>query len=469
MPTLGKPTNRRRIGGDVFLANLSSSPRQPSADDQTVPELRIDTGFAVGDWKPRAEATPYRAAFSGTAVQVDERWYEIVHAETSAGAPRRTCYYLQPWNDTEVFRHVFELTPQACQDLTQKHREQQQRRRSGAALSHLPLLVGLLPGEDQKRLENAYGFSAQRCTFYSAATLLFLSVLLIMTAFAFGNGMHFGALQDLVKKLTDYSPLAWYFAIESILRLGSLSGNEPIGSLPVVLVVYLVRGIRGAATAPRRAAEKGPTALAASHDTLTARDHMRRVGEQIEILSRLPKDHWTANVTGIEIDGEAYLLIEREVIQTDRGPRHRFVLQKPEHEALFKSYVRYHPEEVRDIYRREQRRQTAMWVETVPFFWGLLDLGLQNRLGRIYNYDPLKWTRWTANFEAAFGIFFLLGSLWQLTSDLADGTDAGALLLGIFLLWEGLLRKSKLGEGEIRGSLFGLPFAPLARWFLRWE
>ena len=477
----GTPSDRRRIGGDVFLATFPAAASSGAPGSDAPQRRRIETGFAVADWKARREADAYRSAFPGTAIGIEGDWFEIVAVATSAGAPRRTYYDLLPWDDANVIRTAFELTPGACQALTRHYREQQQRRRQGAALSYLPVLIGLLPAADQKRLESTFGVSPIRSTLLSAMALLFLSTLAIMAAFAYGRGMHFGELHGLVGKIVRFSPIAWYLLVESLLRLGSLTQNEPMGSLPVVLSVQVAQALRGAATSDR-SASSGPTALEARHDTLIARDTVRPIGgpsagsqrvdgppHRIEVISRLPKDHWTANVTGIEIDGVAYTLVERGVVDTDRGPRHRFLLQLPEHEVLFKSYVRYRPEEVRDIYRAERRTRTAMWVETFPFIWALVDPLLQNRLAKVYDYDAEKWTRRTTYFEAALGAYFILSSLGSMLGGAGAARDGIALLGGGFLLWEAALRHSKLSAGELRGSLAGIPFQPLARWLLRWE
>ena len=114
------PAGRRRIGGDVYLAAYPPGSECP---------LRIDTGFEQPDWKAAVEGGFHRASFPGTAILVEDRWYEIARVNTSAGAPRRTYYDLRPWNDAATIRTAFEATPEACQELTRRHKEQAARQR----------------------------------------------------------------------------------------------------------------------------------------------------------------------------------------------------------------------------------------------------------------------------------------------------------------------------------------------------
>ncbi len=423
------------------------------------------------DWKAATPGSQVRAAFPGTAILIGGRWFEICRIGPLDGAPRRTAYDLWPWNDANVMRTAFELTPQACEALTRGHQDLKRRRRQGSALSFLPFLTGLLPAQDQKRLERETGLPAARGTMISAIVMLLLSILTIMTALAFGLGTDFGKLHELVGKLVRYSPLAAYLALESIARLSSASGNEPMGSLPVCLPFFLVRGFAGMTVEPekidhRRAAAAPPSGLLAARDRVRALDHP---DYDLEVVSRLPKDHWTIGVTGIEYQGEAYVLVERKMLQTDDGPRHHFLLQKPEHEVLFKQYVRYAEKEVRDVYRAQQRAKSATWVETFPFLWGLVPGATQERLARVYNYDPDKWTLRTIAGSAVIGVILCLASAVSVVGGVGDGADALKFFFGLVLTWEAAVRWPKLRAGELPGSLLGIPWKPFAERALRWE
>ena len=456
-------STRRRVGGDVYLTPLNAADGGP--------RWRVDVGFPVPDWKAATEAGAIQPAFPGTAVLVDDDWYEIAGAEPMIGAPHRTAYALRPWDGAEVIRTAFELTPAACDALTHSYRESQRRRGRGGVLRLLPFLTGLLPADDQKRLETEFGVPAVRATLISAFPILGLSAAVMMLRFAYGARTDFGEYHQLVGAIVRYSPLALYFFLESVARLWSTQGNEPLGTLPVALPIHLWRSLRGM-NVPREKLDRRLAAEPPVAGLLAARDQVRPLDHQdydLEVLSRLPKDHWTANVTGIEYQDETYLLIERQLLQAGDGPRHRFLLQKPRHEILFKTFVRYHPEEVRDIYRARERAKTATWVETFPFLWGLTSPATQERLGRVYDYQPEKWSRWTAALGAACGVLFILRGGGAMFGGFASAGTTIGFLAGIYLVWESAIRWSKLRAGELRGSLLGLAFEPLAKRCLRWE
>ena len=456
-------SERRRVGGDVYLTPLS-----PTSGSR---HWRVDVGFVVPDWKAATEADAFHAAFPGTALLVDGDWYEIASAGDMPGAPHRTAYSLRPWDDADVIRTSFELTSEACDALTQAYRERQRRHSRGGVLRLLPFLTGLLPGDDQKRLEAEFAVPAVRATLISALPILGLSMLGIMIAVALTVGAQFGEHQALARKIKDLSPLALYFFIESAARLYSTLGNEPMGTLPVCLPIQVWRFLRGLIISreelDQRVAAKPPAeGLLAARDQVRALDHK---DYDLEVVSRLPKDHWTANVTGIEYQGETYLLIDRQLLKTDDGPRHRFLLQKPRHEVLFKTFVRYHPEEVRDIYREQERAKTATWVETFPFLWGLTSPITQERLSRVYKYQPDTWSRWTATVGGILGVLLLVRGVGAMVGGFASAGTTVAFFAGIFLVWESALRWSRLRAGELAGSVLGVVFEPLAKRCLRWE
>ncbi len=460
-PDPTKP-DRQRIGGDVYL-----SPSPPGAGG----EWRVDVGFTVPDWKAAARGDQIRAAFPGTAVRIGERWFEISHVGPLEVAPHRTAYDLWPWNDAHVIRTAFELTPAACEALTRNRRAQERRGRQGSALALLPFLTGLLPAEDQRSLETEVGQPAVRSTLISAMLMIFLSTTALGMAFVLGAGFHFGEFQALVQRVAALAPLAFYLFLESGIRMYSANGNEPMGSLLVCLPFYLVRGFAGMNMSQekldgRRAAAAPASGMLAARDRVRPLDHHEY---DLEVVSRLPKDHWTTGVTGIEYDGETYFLIERKMLETRDGPRHHFLLQRPKHEVLFKQYVRYHPDEVRDVYRAGRRAKTATWVETFVFFWGFTPGPIQMRLARTYNYDPDKWTFRTVVGAAVFGVLMALASAVTVLGGIGDAGDAIRLFLGLLLAWEAAVRWSKFRAGELPGSLLGIPLQPLAERALRWE
>ncbi len=111
---------------------------------------------------------------------------------------------------------------------------------------------------------------------------------------------------------------ALYLLFESFARVLSVNGNEPMGSLPAALPVHLLRILRGINVPREQVAEKA-AAKPLAGSLLAARDQVRYLDHpeyHLEVLSRLPKEHWTANVTGIEFEGRAYLLVERKIVET---------------------------------------------------------------------------------------------------------------------------------------------------------
>ncbi len=81
MPDATASSQRRRIGGDVYL-----SPSPPEAGG----EWRVDVGFTVPGWKANIRAAPTRAPLPGTAILISGRWFEICRFGPLDGAPHRT-------------------------------------------------------------------------------------------------------------------------------------------------------------------------------------------------------------------------------------------------------------------------------------------------------------------------------------------------------------------------------------------
>lgn len=457
-----KPQARRfHVGGDFYLTRYPPG----SAD-----ALRIDVGFRHPQWTARREAGHRRAAFPGSAILVGGQWFEVARVET-AGDPKRHHYYLRPWDATFTLRTAYELTRETCERTTAEHRQGRQRERAATLLALLPFPLGLLSVTDQRRIENRYGVSGARHSGITAAFLLFLTSLVWISAFALARGMHFGEYHGLIVRLVEYRLLFVYLGLESLVRIGSALRGEPMGSLLLVVPMAIARRILRALSPTARARARAERAHRAGGARFaTARDRVRRLPSgALEVVSLLPKDHWTANVTGIRYRDAIYVLDEREVLRTPEGIRHRFLLCQPEHDVLYRSVFEYRPEEVRDVYRRRRRRDAAMWVESFATLWGFLDRETQLRLGRIYKYVPEKSTRVAVVGAAALGAALFGDSAWKMTHDVAGPAQVFNFLAAIYLIWESTLRWSRLRDGEIRGSLLGVLLKPLAVRFLRWE
>ncbi len=210
----------------------------------------------------------------------------------------------------------------------------------------------------------------------------------------------------------------------------------------------------------------------------TARDVVRLhpgPDYNLEVFSRRPKDHWTANVMEILYDGEAYVLADRAVIEAEGKPtRYRFLLKKADTHTLSSSACEYHPEEVREIYRQELLRSSAMWVEGFAFVWGLLDEERQQGLGRLYDYGPFRSTGWSLAATAALGTGLVLSNLLMMNARTTVGLSPTTLeyvmlITGLLVLGEALLRWIPYNAGRIRPSVVAPLLRPLADRFQRWE
>lgn len=433
-------------------------------------ELRLDAPFEHPEWIRRQE-TVGRATYPGTALLVDGRWYEILSVEDASGVSRRVSYGLAPWEDRFPLRKVYELTPEYLKRFVEVEREKRHRMREAGVLRFLPLLLGLLPAEDQEALERNYGLSGNRNSLLSAVVLLATSIFVVMVIFAYSQGMSFGPWAPLVDGLAPWLPVAMYLFVESVVRLAyTMQSRDPIGSMPVAGPLLAARMVVQAFSkdAQRRAAiarELGAT----PRQMESVRDEVRRLEDgRLEVLSRLPKKHWTIHMTGLQYRNQLYYPESREVVQTPEGMRHRFVLAVPDREILWKEILPYRPEEVREIYREERRLSIAMWVETFALLWGFLDQGTQVRIERGFNYEPWNKTRWSLAFATAIGIWWLLLGITSFGGGEADLLDGFLFLAALYLLWETAVRRKGLAEGEIRGSVLGWFLKPLVVPALKW-
>lgn len=221
-------------------------------------------------------------------------------------------------------------------------------------------------------------------------------------------------------------------------------------------------------------ATSGPRFFAAARDEVRARTGPGDY--DLEIVSRLPKDHWTANVMEIVYAGESYVLVDRAKIGGYSGEpeRHRFRLKKIEHELFYTGSCEYFPEEVREIYRQKCLETSAMWVEGLPFLWGFLDETRQRGLERLFDHDPRRATGWSLVFGGILGTALALSNAMLRHAWSQFGFSPGALyslllVFGVYLVAETAWRAVQYKDGRIRGSLFGTLLGPAADRFLRWE
>ncbi len=333
-------------------------------------------------------------------------------------------------------------------------------------LRPLAPLTGLLPAEDQLRLERDYGVPASRATLLSALVLFAASSLVLVLGLLALAEHDFGSWNGVVSKLLAAWPLVFYMALESRSRMGAaVSTTEPVGSLPIAGPILLVRSFRDTLRGTRRAPRTPEHAFSTLRDTVGP---WPGPDADLEVRSRLPKGHWTVNTSLIHYRGTSYLPVDRQELE-EGVERYRFLLWVPDREILATYVLEYEPEEVREIYREQQRRAASTWVETFAFLWGFLDHSRQERLVATYDrYDPRKMTLFSLVFS---GLLAALAIIWGVMRVGSDGSLAGVLgiIVGLVLAWEAMVRLGHWRAGRWLPSFVGMPLRPLADGFLRWQ
>ncbi|MEM6457580.1 MAG: hypothetical protein AAF772_21005 [Acidobacteriota bacterium] len=458
---------RRRIGGNIHLTRYSGS--------NAFYPLAVDLDFHPAGWRGRLEHPDGSLSTPGTAVLVDDAWYEMVefrqHPESG-----RYHGYLQPWSDSETMRNIVELTPERCEALTSQHDHQEERAERAQELERWAPLLGLLPMAEQLRMERDYGTPAVRNTIFSVPPLLLLGGVGMLVAIAYHLGIRFGPLEPVAALLDHLQLLLIYLVTESLLRLAIAGyGRRPVGSLMVILPLAIHQLVTNQRSQWRsrnheliRQLENNPAHLADLRDTVKPLPDAQEAA--FEVISLMPKDHWTLNVTGIRYCDRIYLATERFTKDRDDGLTwHHFHLTPAPAERVLRVYRDYDPREVQQLYRDHRRQESAAWIETFAPIWGLLDGTLQKRLAASYRYAPAAMTQISIVAMLAIGALFgLLGGINLRQAEYVSGSLL--LLLGIALLIDGIQRRLKYHSGEVIGSrLFGRLVRPMVLRALRWE
>ena len=268
-----------------------------------------------------------------------------------------------------------------------------------------------------------------------------------------------------MRSLWAWLPVLFYLIAESLLRITvGLSSPDPLGSFFVAAPIHVARAVRDAGRDARRAPKTSEHAFSTVRDTVRPWPGPEA---DLEVLSRLTKDHWTVHATQVVFRGTTYHVLDRQVL--DEGvERHRFLLGTPEHETLARYVCEYEPEEVREIYRAQRRRDAGTWVETFALLWGLLDAKRQKRLAATYDYDPDRMTRRSIFLTVLMGGLAAVQGFVRLRG-LGGPLDVVEFLGGLALLWESALRYRHYRAGRLRPSFLGVLVRPLADRFLRWS
>ncbi len=194
-------------------------------------------------WTARRPRTATSAEMPGTAVEWDDRMYEVVSREIAGGKLR---YRLELWKPMHVVRQMSHYDEANELVRQQQWNDEQRRQQIGKRLEWCGLFVGHLPAEAQRHLNMLYGVSVARITMMS--TIPFILFGIYCAKFI---PIH----QDLPNAVPLFPmwvlPFAFYFFLESIVRLRSWLGGRAMGSAIgwLVFVIWWIFGGRKTMTA----------------------------------------------------------------------------------------------------------------------------------------------------------------------------------------------------------------------------
>lgn len=430
-------------------------------------DLEIESPMQKPGWQARQVSGPQNLVFPGSTVEFEGAIFEIARMESKTGSVPGVRYFLKPWEERFPIRVQFHYTKEECERLALSLRKRKQANRINVTILLLAPLFGLLPAEDQSRLEKEYGVSALRLTFLSALILLIYGGAGVISVLVsqFGQVYETSIPGNLTLQITG-----GYFFLESLMRLYScMVQEEPMGTLPVFLVIGTYRMIRRFMDPAVRKQEveaqwKGPASF-----YLTSRDRVSEVSNtdyDLEVFSNLPKPHWNM-LTGIIYNEIWYGLIDSQAIREEQATRYRFRLKKAPQGSVFRSTTHYTPEEVSRLYKEERRRELGVWVKTFAPFWGLLDEAEQERLEELYEFDTLKFTHVSLIAIALLAFFNLLASIANILSGIGTPVDFVLLLLSGYLLVESYQRREKWKAGKPSGSALAVFLRPFSSKLLR--
>ncbi len=436
--------------------------------------LRVESSREMEGWRARQPATPTRPWMPGTAIEVEgvEGLWEVV-----AATPRGTgvVYDLAPWPEGLVMRAVLPFSAAACQAEARERRGRARRDQARFAQLLAAPLLGLLPADLQRRLEARQTYSAVRGTIISAALLFAPAFVFTLAGLYEALACATGRAESGGWALRSY-PWSPFLLFDSGIRIMfAWIFSEPFGSLPVVVVV----GIGRAVERPFRRLFGGPVESAATRrrrELNTARqvaalrdDEVRELGDgELEVLSILPKPHWTPT-TLIRFRGRGYGLAGSEsppVAAVGREP-HRFLLREAPPEDSFASAVDYDPSESRLVARRLLHSGRESWVRTLAPLWGLLAEPVQRRLEAAYGHEPLRATGHAVIATGALAAAGIITTPQLLAAGEAGAGDALLFGASLLLAAESAYRFHAFRAGRIVPSVLGHLVAPLARRLLR--
>ncbi len=430
-------------------------------------DLEIESPVLKPGWQPRQVSGAQNLLFPGSTIAFEGKIFEIARMESRTGPVAGVRYFLRLWEDRFPIRVQFHYTKEECERLASLLLERKQANKINVTILLLAPLFGLLPREDQLRLEKEYGVSGLRLTFLSAIPLLVAggAGLVSLLIAAYSRGLEADIPGNLPLQLTGC-----YFFLESVVRLHScMVQEEPMGTLPVFLVVGTYRMIRRSMDPDIHKREEETQWKGRASLYLNARDQVSEISNadyDLEVYSILPKPHWNT-LTGIIYNETWYGLVDSDTVRDEERPRYRFRLKKAPVGSVFRSTTRYSPEEITRLYKEERRREKGVWVSTFAPFWGLLDEAEQERLEELYEFDALKFTHISVIAIGLLAFFNCLASIANILSGIGTPMDFLLLLLSGYLLVESYQRREKWKAGKPSGSALAVFLRPFSSKLLR--
>jgi hypothetical protein len=242
-------------------------------------------------WTPRSDRTTTSAEHPGTAVEWDERWFEVLRAaQLEVGVE----YVLVPWSDHHVMRVTSRYDDAAEQEREAAHQKELQRSRRRKQTNLLGLFAGHLPGPVQNHLGNELGVSPMRLSFLSLILPYLLFVVCVLDAVDARIQERLPLIPGVV-----FLVAALMFFESGIRTFVLLSQSRPVGSVAGLLAYALYHALD-----PKRGERPGPLAGArgdglftlppseeqARYDSLTLKAPLLTLlspGEQRDLAARL--------------------------------------------------------------------------------------------------------------------------------------------------------------------------------------
>ena len=217
-------------------------------------------------WTARVEKTYTSAEFPGTAVQWEDKYFEVVIAEALPQGGVR--YVLEPWRDQNAMRYVDRYDAETEAARIEENRKSLRREKARISANLLGMLTGHLPAIVQNELGREIGILPARLTLASILGTLFVIGLLVLYC---------------VKQIMNHEPLplvaavpAGYLGIENTFRfLISWTQSRPIGSTVGFIAYGLFHAVTRRGPSPF-AEEKGwKVKIAESTPEVAERDAYR--------------------------------------------------------------------------------------------------------------------------------------------------------------------------------------------------